>query len=41
MLAEIEFASARDEVAIPDWLTRSVVREVTGEVEYLNHTLSR
>jgi CHAD domain-containing protein/CYTH domain-containing protein len=41
VLAEIELTSARDEVAIPEWLARCVVREVTGEVEYLNHTLSR
>jgi CHAD domain-containing protein/CYTH domain-containing protein len=41
VLAEIELTSARDQVVIPDWLARCVVREVTGETEYLNHTLSR
>ena len=41
VLAEIELISARDDVAIPDWLARCLVREVTGEIEYLNHTLAR
>lgn len=41
VLAEIELTSARDEVVIPEWLARCVVREVTGEPEYLNLTLSR
>ena len=41
VLAEIELTSAREEVAIPDWLARCVVREVTGDPEYLNHTLAR
>jgi CYTH domain-containing protein len=41
VLAEIELTSARDTVSIPDWLARCVVREVTGEPEYLNHTLAR
>ena len=41
VLAEIELASARDEVVIPEWLARCVVREVTGEPEYLNYTLAR
>ena len=41
VIAEVELTSARDEVEIPDWLARCVVREVTGEPEYLNHTLAR
>jgi CHAD domain-containing protein/CYTH domain-containing protein len=41
VLAEIELISARDDVAIPDWLARCLVREVTGEIEYLNHTMAR
>lgn len=41
VLAEVELTSARDEVVLPDWLSRCAVREVTGEPEYLNHTLSR
>lgn len=41
VLAEVELDSAKDEVAIPDWLARCVVREVTTEPEYLNHTLAR
>ena len=41
VLAEIELTSAAEEVEIPDWLARCLVREVTGEPEYLNHTLAR
>lgn len=41
VLAEIELTSAREEVVIPDWLNRCLVREVTGDVEYLNYTLAR
>jgi len=41
VLAEIELSSARDEVVIPEWLARCIVREVTGEPEYLNYTLAR
>jgi CHAD domain-containing protein/CYTH domain-containing protein len=41
ILAEIELTSARDQVVIPDWLARCLTREVTGEAEYLNHTLAR
>ncbi len=40
VLAEIELASARDEVAVPDWLARCLVREVTGEAEYVNAVLA-
>ena len=40
VLAEIELASARDAVVIPDWLARCLVREVTGEPEYLNSNLA-
>lgn len=41
VLAEIELSSAREEVVIPEWLARCMVREVTDEPEYLNHTLAR
>jgi CYTH domain-containing protein len=41
VLAEIELASARDEVAIPGWLAKCVVREVTDDPEYLNYRLAR
>lgn len=41
VLAEVELTSARDEVEIPDWLARCMVREVTDEAEYLNHTLAQ
>lgn len=41
VLAEIELASAHEQVAIPDWLERYVVREVTGEAAFLNHTMAR
>jgi CHAD domain-containing protein/CYTH domain-containing protein len=41
VLAEVELTSARDEVVLPDWLSRCAVREVTADPEYLNHTLSR
>ena len=41
VLAEIELSTSRDQVTIPDWLARCVVREVTTEPEYLNHTLAR
>jgi len=41
VLAEVELASAHDQVVVPEWLERCVVREVTNEPEYLNHTLAR
>ena len=41
VLAEIELLSATDPVTIPEWLGRYVVREVTGEPEYLNSVLAR
>lgn len=41
VLAEIELVSATDSVAVPEWLGRYVVREVTGEPKYLNSVLAR
>jgi CYTH domain-containing protein len=41
VLAEIELSSARETVAVPEWLARCLVREVTSEMQYVNHTLSR
>jgi CHAD domain-containing protein/CYTH domain-containing protein len=41
VLAEVELPSPDVEPAIPDWLRPSVVREVTGEPEYLNMNLAR
>lgn len=41
VLAEIELASARQQVVLPEWLARCTEREVTGEPEYLNANLAR
>jgi CHAD domain-containing protein/CYTH domain-containing protein len=41
VLAELEIPSAETPVTVPDWLAPYVVREVTGELEYLNSTLAR
>ncbi|MDA1080551.1 MAG: CHAD domain-containing protein [Gemmatimonadetes bacterium] len=41
VLAEIELRSARDDVPVPDWLARCLVREVTDEPEYVNAVLAR
>jgi CYTH domain-containing protein len=40
-LAEVELTSAREPVALPDWLARCTDREVTGEPEYLNSNLAK
>jgi len=40
-LAEIELPTEDTRVAIPAWLAEYVVRDVTGEPEYLNRTLAR
>ena len=40
VLAEVEFTKADEAVALPDWLTPVVVREVTGEREYTNAALA-
>lgn len=40
VLAEIELAAATDEVAMPEWLTVHLVREVTGERAYQNAQLA-
>jgi len=41
VLAEIELPSAETPVTVPEWLAPYLVREVTGELEYLNSTLAR
>lgn len=41
VLAEVELRHIDDEVPIPEWLAAAVVREVTGEPEYLNMNLAR
>lgn len=40
-LAEIELPTETTQVETPAWLAEYVVREVTGEPEYLNRTLAR
>jgi adenylate cyclase len=40
-LAEIELPSADTEVRVPQWLQPVLVREVTGEPEYVNVNLAR
>lgn len=40
VLAEVELSSAEDAPALPAWLERFVVREVTGEAEYVNANLA-
>lgn len=41
MLAEVELRDAVQQPELPDWLVSSVVREVTGEPEYVNANLAR
>jgi CHAD domain-containing protein/CYTH domain-containing protein len=41
VLAELEIPSADTKVEFPEWLVPYVVREVTGEPEYLNSALAR
>ncbi len=41
VLAEVELPSATHPVEFPDWLTPVLVREVTGEDEYVNANLAR
>jgi len=41
VLAEVELPSEDTPVPIPDWLAPYVVREVTGEKEYVNINLAR
>jgi CHAD domain-containing protein/CYTH domain-containing protein len=41
ILAEVELASAKDDVALPEWLAKVTEREVTGEADYLNVNLAR
>jgi CYTH domain-containing protein len=41
VLAEVELPSETTEVALPDWLSPHVEREVTGEPEYYNRNLAR
>ena len=40
-LAEIELDHEHERVAIPDWLRAVLVREVTDEKEFTNHSLAR
>jgi adenylate cyclase len=40
-LAEVELPSADTPVSLPDWLSPFVVREVTGEDEFVNINLAR
>lgn len=40
VLAEVELASEREEVVLPEWLERHTEREVTGDPEYLNANLA-
>ena len=41
VLAEVELPSEDVQPRLPDWLAPYVVREVTGEPEYLNMNLAR
>jgi CHAD domain-containing protein/CYTH domain-containing protein len=41
VLAEVELGAEDAEVIPPDWIRDQVVREVTGEAEFLNSTLAR
>ncbi|MFN8571320.1 MAG: CHAD domain-containing protein [Gemmatimonadaceae bacterium] len=41
VLAEVELSAADERPAFPPWLVRYVVRDVTGEPEYLNLRLAR
>ncbi|HEX2091645.1 MAG TPA: hypothetical protein VHG28_04550 [Longimicrobiaceae bacterium] len=41
VLAEVELPSEDTPVVFPEWLRPYVVREVTGEPEYLNQNLAR
>ncbi|MFN2316014.1 MAG: CHAD domain-containing protein, partial [Gemmatimonadales bacterium] len=41
VLAEVELETEDAEVMLPDWIRDQVVREVTGEAEFLNSTLAR
>ncbi|HWP38422.1 MAG TPA: CHAD domain-containing protein [Gemmatimonadales bacterium] len=41
VLAEVELPAANMQVQLPDWLSEWVVREVTGEPEYVNVNLAR
>jgi CYTH domain-containing protein len=41
VLAEVELTAVDEEVELPPWLAEYVVREVTGEGEYVNYNLGR
>ena len=41
VLAEVEIDAEEEEVKVPDWLKPYVVREVTGEPEYVNVNLAK
>ena len=40
-LAEVEMESETDEVPLPEWLQKHIVRDVTEEPEYTNKNLAR
>ena len=41
VLAELEFDDPEHQVAIPDWLSPVLVRDVTDEPEYTNRSLAK
>lgn len=41
VLAEVELEAEDADVVMPEWIRAGLVREVTGEVDYLNSTLAR
>ena len=41
VLAEMEIPSADTEIAVPEWLRPTLVRDVTGERNYTNRSLAR
>jgi CYTH domain-containing protein len=41
VLAEVELAAEEENPKLPDWLKPYVVRDVTGEPEYLNVNLAK
>ena len=40
-MAETELHGLMEQVELPDWLRPHVVREVTGEDQYLDESLAR
>ena len=41
VLAEVELATADQEITVPEWLQAVLIREVTGEDAYVNSNLAR